>query len=241
VRAARFRTRLATTVDHGSARALPVTSIPVVNVLTYVVLGVVAIRLLSAARLALTSDGRSTVRLIFGRIRWRHLWPVPFVLTAVAVLATLFWMVPGLHWGWWAALGGEGNPVAGSTSQTAGTFLEWLIPVVFLLLVLPALPLFALAEERIFRRGSEHWSPGRRAWKIISFGLVHALIGIPIAVALALSAGGVYFMAVYLRRYRRVHDQRDAVLESTTAHTAYNTFILLTGLIVIVLDALRII
>lgn len=214
---------------------------PVEDVLTYLVLGIVAIRLVSAVRLALRSDGRSTVRMIFGRIRWRHCWPIPFVLTAVALLATLFWMVPGLEWGWWTALGGEGNPIAGSTTQTAGTFLEWLIPVVFLLMVLPALPLFALAEERMFRRGAEHWSWRRRLWKVVSFGLVHALIGIPIAVALALSAGGVYFMLVYLRRFRSGHDQRDAVIESTTAHTAYNAFILTTGLVVIVLDALHVI
>lgn len=219
----------------------PVASIVVEDVLTYVVLGVVALRLVSAARLALTSDGRSTVRMIFGRIRWRHLWPIPFVLAAVGALATALWTIPGLEWGWWTALGGEGNPVAGSTSQTAGTFLSWLIPVVFLLLVMPALPLFALAEERMFRRGAEAWSWRWRAWKVLTFGLVHAIIGIPIAVALALSAGGVYFMFVYLRRYRAQHDQREAVLESTTAHTAYNATILLTGLIFIVLDALHVV
>lgn len=209
--------------------------------LTYVVLGIVAIRLLTAARIAVTGDGRSTVRMVFSRIRWRHVWPIPFVLAAVAVLATLFWMVPGLEWGWWTAIGGEGNPVAGSASQTAGTFLEWLLPIAFLLLVLPALPLFALAEERIFRRGAEAWSWKRRVWKVVSFGLAHAVIGIPIAVALALSAGGIYFMAVYLRRYRNGRDQRDSMLESTVAHTAYNAVILLTGLLVVTLDALHIV
>lgn len=205
--------------------------------LTYVVLGAVLVRLLTAARVALSGDGRATVQEIVRRARWRHVWPVPIVLAAVASVATLLWSVPGLSWGWWTAIGGQGNPISGTTDQTSGTFWEWLIPVVFLLLVMPALPLFALAEERMFRRGAEHWPLRRRAWKVVWFGLVHLIIGIPIAVALALSTGGVYFMAVYLRRYRVAHDQRDAVMEATTAHATYNAFILTTGLVFVVLGA----
>ena len=205
--------------------------------LTYVVLGAVAIRLVTAARLSLTGDGRATVREIFRRVRWRHVWPVPVVLGGVAALATLLWSVPGLSWGWWTAIGGQGNPISGTTDQTAGTVWEWLVPIVFLLLVMPALPLFALAEERMFRRGAEHWSLRRRAWKVVWFGLVHLLIGIPIAVALSLSVGGVYFMTVYLRRFRASRDQRDAVMEATTAHATYNAFILTTGLVFVVLSA----
>lgn len=207
------------------------------SVLTYVVLGAVLIRLLTAVRVALSGDGRATVREIVRRVRWRHVWPVPLVLATVASVATLLWAVPGLSWGWWTAIGGQGNPISGTTDQTAGTLWEWLIPIVFLLLVMPALPLFALAEERMFRRGAEHWSLRRRAWKVVWFGLVHLIIGIPIAVALALSAGGVYFMTVYLRRYRVAHDQRDAVMEATTAHATYNAFILTTGLVFVVLGA----
>ena len=205
--------------------------------LTYVVLGAVAVRLVTAARLSLTGDGRATVREIFRRVRWRHVWPVPVVLCGVVALATLLWSVPGLSWGWWTAIGGQGNPISGTTDQTAGTVWEWIIPIVFLLLVMPALPQFALAEERMFRRGAEHWSLRRRAWKVVWFGLVHLLIGIPIAVALALSVGGIYFMTVYLRRFRTSRDQRDAVMEATTAHATYNAFILTTGLVFVVLGA----
>ena len=73
-------------------------------------------------------------------------------------------------------------------------------------MLLPAIPLFALAEERTFRRGCEQWSWPRRVRRTVEFGLAHALIGIPIGVALALSCGGAYFMAVYLRAYRVHHD-----------------------------------
>ena len=36
-----------------------------------------------------------------------------------------------------------------------GTTLEWLIPLVFIVLLIPALPLFALREEELFRLGAE--------------------------------------------------------------------------------------
>ena len=76
------------------------------------------------------------------------------MLIAVLVVATLLLQVPGLDWGWWTALGGAGNPVTGTTDQTAGTPLEWIVPLVFLTMLLPAIPLFALAEERTFRRAA---------------------------------------------------------------------------------------
>jgi hypothetical protein len=108
---------------------------------------------------------------------------------------------------------------------------------VFLVLVIPALPLFALAEERIFRRGAEGWSWKRRLYKIVSFGLVHAVIGIPIGVALALSFGGAYFMWCYLRDFRVGHDPDRAMLESAAAHTTYNAVILTLVLVIVILTA----
>ena len=66
----------------------------------------------------------------------------------------------------------------------------------------------------------------RRVVKTVQFGLVHALIGIPIGAALALSLGGAYFMVVYLREYRSTGSTRSATLESTTAHTVYNGVII---------------
>ena len=65
----------------------------------------------------------------------------------------------------------------------------------------------------MFRQGADHWSTGRRMRRAVEFGLVHALIGIPIGVALALSIGGVYFTWRYLK---------GGILESTRAHLAYN-------------------
>ena len=207
------------------------------NVLTVGVLGFVGVRLATGTRRSLTGEGRRLVQKIVNGIRWRHIWPIPLVLIGVLAVAAVLWQVPGLDWGWWTALGGEGNPVFGSNDSTSGTVWEWLIPAAFLLLLIPALPLFAYAEEQMFRRGAEAWSPRRRVQKVVQFGLVHALIGIPIGTALALSVGGAYFMAVYLRSFRRSQSTAQATLESARAHTAYNGLIVATVVIAVIVVA----
>jgi len=109
---------------------------------------------------------------------------------------------------------------------------------VFMALLLPALPLFAYAEERMFRSGAEGWSRGRRVVKVVQFGLVHALIGIPLGAALALSIGGAYFMRIYVRSYRRVPSRHEATIESTAAHTAYNGMVVVVVVVALALDAM---
>jgi hypothetical protein len=207
------------------------------NVLSLVVLAVVGVRLVQAVTLSRSSRGRSLSREVWTRIRWRHIWPVPFVLAGVLLVAVPLLMVPPLRWGWWSALGGDGNPIFGSSTATSGTVASWLIPLVFMVLVVLALPLFANAEERMFRSGAHRWTGRRRVLKVVQFGAIHALIGIPIGVALALSVGGAYFMAVYLRAYALTGSSHEATLESTRAHTAYNALIVLTVAVAVTIDA----
>ena len=207
------------------------------NVLSFVVLAVVGARLLQAVTLSRSSRGRTLSRLIWTRIRWRHIWPVPFVLSGVLLVAIPLLFVPVFRWGWWSAIGGDGNPIFGSSDATSGTVWEWLIPLVFVTLVFAALPLFANAEERMFRTGAQLWSRRQRALKVVQFGLIHAVIGIPIGVALALSVGGAYFMAVYLRSYALTGSSAEATLESTRAHTAYNAMLIIGVAIVVAIDA----
>lgn len=196
-------------------------------VLTVAVLGFVGFRLASGAGYALGRGRRHTREVVLG-LRWRHLWPVPVVLLGVVAASVVLLQIPFLDLGWWSLLGGEGNPVVGSTSQTSGTWLEWFVPALFLTMLVPAIPLFALREEEVFRRGSEGWSNVRRAGRSVLFGLAHAVVGIPLGVALALSVGGLYFTAVYLRGYRTSGgDQRAACLESGRAHAAYNLTIVM--------------
>lgn len=210
----------------------------VTDVLTVLVLLYIGSRLVRAFGRALSPEGRAAIREIVRGLRLRHFLPVPFVLAAVVGAAVVLVKIPGLDFGWWTAIGGQGNPVFGSTARTRGTPLETIIPVVFIVLLLPGLPLFAYREEEMFRLGAESWSRPRRVGMAIAFGLVHALIGIPIAVALALSIGGAYFQFMYLWAYRRSGgSRRAAVLESTRAHLAYNATIVVLVLIAIALGA----
>ena len=208
------------------------------DLVTIAVLGAVGWRLFGGLRRATSADGRNLLRVIVRGIRWRHFWPIPFVLAAIVIVVTLLVQLPGLNWGWWSAFGGQGNPVFGSNEATAGTAWEWIVPGVFMLMLLPALPLFAYAEERGFRTGAEDWSLGRRAYKVVTFGLIHAVIGIPIGAALGLSAGGAYFMWTYLRSYRVNGSATLSTFESTRAHAAYNFGIVIVVVIVVTATAL---
>lgn len=208
------------------------------NAVTFLVLGFVGFRLIEGLRTSRTGAGRTLVVRVARNVGWRHLWPVPILLSVVIAVATALIALPGLSWGWWSALGGEGNPVFASSESTIGTVWEWLVPLLFMGLLFPALPLFAFAEERAFRAGAEHWSSARRVFKTMQFGLIHALIGIPIGAALALAIGGGYFMWVYLRRFRTTGSAGEALVESATAHTVYNALIVIMLFSVYALDAI---
>ena len=204
---------------------------------TVAVLAFIGFRLVEASRYATTRHARRhTVEILRGLRPHHFLLAVPvlgLVITAFAVLL----QIPGLSFGWFTAIGGEGNPVFGSSKSTAGTPLEVVIPLVFMALLIPALPLLVEREEQIFRRGSEHRTTAGRIWRGILFGAVHAVIGIPIGAALALSIGGWYFTWAFLRGYR-AGGETGALLESTRSHLAYNAIIVTLVLVGIVGGAL---
>jgi hypothetical protein len=195
------------------------------DVLTVAVFAYVGTNLVRGARTALRASARQRSAELLRGLRLRHFLPAPIVLALVLGMFAALYQLPPLRWGWWTAIGGHGNIVFGSTDATRGSFLEWLVPVVFIALLVPALPLFVELEERRFRAGAESWSTTRRAWRGVQFGLLHLIVGIPVAAALALSLGGWWFTAVYLRAHR--HGGRRAALdESTRAHLAYDLSII---------------
>ena len=192
------------------------------DVATVAVLAFVGIRIAGGARDALSGSGRRRVVGIARGLRLRHFLLAPPVLALVLTAVVLLIQVPGLSWGWWTAIGGLGNPVTGTTNRTSGTALEWVIPLVFLVLLTPALPLFAEGEERVFRFGAEKRTRWGRVRRSVEFGMAHALIGIPIGAALGLSIGGMYFTATYMRMFNKTGSPYLAMVDSTRAHLAYN-------------------
>ncbi len=200
-------------------------SLSPLDAVTFAVLAFVGLRLVAVARRAVRPPLRREVLSLWRSIRLRHVLPVPFVVAAVATSAYVLLGVPGLDFGWWSAIGGQGNVVTGSTERAAGTALEVLLPLAFVVLLVPGLPLFAAAEERAFRLGAEGWSTSRRILQGVAFGAVHAIVGIPIGGALALSVGGWWFTAVYLWGFRR-GGRPVALREATLAHLSYNAAVL---------------
>lgn len=192
------------------------------DLLTSGVLVYMGVNLVVSVRRSLHPAARAHQLEILRGLRLRHFLPVPIVFGLVAAVGVTLIQVPGLSFGWWSAIGGSGNPVFGVTDATSGTLLATVIPIVFIVLLLATLPLLVEREERWFRLGSENRSIlGRVRWAL-AFGLVHALAGIPIGFALALSIGGIWFTIAYLRESRKTRSQRAALLESTRCHLAYD-------------------
>lgn len=188
------------------------------------VLAFVGFRLADAARQTFSARGH-VWQLVTG-LRLRHFLRAIPVLFAVLAVATPLLSIPGLDFGWWTKLGGEGNPAVGVApkSATPGP-LETIIPVVFMTLLVIGLPLLVEGEEWVFRRGAQYRTRAANARRSVLFGLVHALIGIPIGVAMALSVGGFYFTWAYLRAWRATASEDEALAESTRSHLAYNLVI----------------
>ena len=189
----------------------------VLDLITLVVIAYIGSRLVTAARRVLQPHMRAHAVAIVRGLRPRHFLMAPPVLALVLTAAVALLQIPPLRFGWWTAIGGQGNPVLGTTQRTQNSPLAWIVPLVFLALLVPALPIFAEREEQMFRAGAEHWTTGRRIRRGVEFGLVHAIVGIPIGAALALSIGGWYFTWRYLH---------GGVAESTRAHLAYNLEVL---------------
>lgn len=198
----------------------------VVDLLALAVLTVVGIRLVEAARSSVTARRKSMV--VVRGLLPRHFGAALPVLLMIVLLALILIQLPVLSFGWWQTIGGVGNPVVGITENDLG-ILNILIPAFFLGLLVVSLPLLVAREEWTFRRGAERRGPTRNLARAVVFGLAHAVIGIPIGAALALSIGGIYLTASYLRGWTETRSQAGALLESTRAHLAYN----LTALVLI--------
>jgi hypothetical protein len=196
------------------------------SVVALAVSAAVGVRLLMIVRTMVNSPSRDRLQQHWKQLRWRHILPVPLVAGAVGVTAAILWLIPPLRFGWWSLIGGQGSAVFGSSDTTSQSWWGRLIPLLFIVMIAFALPMLAESEERMFRLGAEQWTMARRALRCIQFGLIHLVVGIPIAVALALSVGGAYFMWRYLHTWNHTFNRVAALNESTRAHLGYNAVLI---------------
>jgi hypothetical protein len=205
--------------------------VTILDLLTVAVLALVGVRLFEAARSSV--EARSRMLEIVRGLRWRHF--VRAVPAVVLIVATAFVLIqlPVLSFGWWTMIGGEGNPVVGVTAKDYG-IVSVVIPLLFIGLLIVGLPLLVAREEWVFRRGAERRGTLANVGRSVLFGLAHAVVGIPIGAALALSIGGLYLTQSYLERWRETRSESEALLESTRAHLAYNLTIITLVLVSLV-------
>ncbi|HKH26484.1 MAG TPA: hypothetical protein VKB11_05025 [Acidimicrobiia bacterium] len=203
----------------------------VLDLLMVAVLAVVGVRLFEAARTSVGAH-RKTLGVVQG-LRSRHfLRAIPIVALIVSTAWALI-QLPVLSFGWWSMIGGEGNPVVGVTEKDYG-IVSVVVPLFFIGLLIVGMPLLVAREEWVFRRGAEARGTAVNLGRSLVFGLAHAVIGIPIGAALALSIGGLYLTWCYLEGWKETRSQTGALLESTRAHLAYNLTIITLVLVSLV-------
>jgi len=158
------------------------------------------------------------------------------VITAV-VLCTY---IPFLEYGWLNIFVKGGGNITIAPVQTASqssSLIMRILPPVFFVILLFAAPFLAKSEEKSFRYEHEDWRS--ITTQSIKFGLVHLIVGIPLAAGIALIFAGLFFGYKYKKSFDKnifsfnIDKRREeAMLVSTAYHTMYNTILILLLLVV---------
>jgi hypothetical protein len=138
------------------------------------------------------------------------------ILALLVALIGLYDHVTGpaakvLQFSWLSLLASPTDKTAGTNLiVTAGASVPY-FGIVFLVLLFLNLPGMARSEEEMFREGTKSWRDGIP--RSLAFGLVHCLVGVPVAAGLALVIPGLWFTREYFQ---------GGVDRSTRVHAFYN-------------------
>jgi hypothetical protein len=170
--------------------------------------------------------------LIWKGFRWKMiLETIGLLIATLTTAALLYEYLPFGQLGWYQLLFGENTNIiltpVKEGIKSSNILIKLTVPI-FVIALLLILPFLAELEELNFRMGYHN----RRSIIIqsIKFGLIHMIMGIPLAVAIALIGVGLFYARKYLdcyKKFSRDHDQKYseqcAVLFSTIYHTLYNS------------------
>lgn len=229
------------------------------EILRLLVVLAVVVLLGRAARPAWRNRGLALA--VWRRIRPRHVLGCLALLVVVLGTAVgLLGLMPVTGYGLGSLIGLSGNAVFAPLEEVTGRAggatggTEWALLAAtggFLGLLLVMFPWLAYVEERVFREGLETAGAGREAWVALRFGLLHLVMLIPVAAALAVGVAGFFYGRVYRAAYSRVAAERmltgasavavatgatrqardEAVLAATVWHTTFNSLIVVIVLV----------
>ncbi len=165
-------------------------------------------------------------RILLAAIRPRHFALALRVLAGVLFAAVVL-PAPGtgLRRGGRKCPGGTGKGIFGATSNPSAWISHLVLAGLSLIPLLLSLCLFALRQERAFRRGDQARGLGARLCRSRALGLAHRVMGIPIGAALGPGVGGFGVSQVSLRRWHKSGSRLQSVLESAGVRFAYNAIL----------------
>src|SRR3990167_3852803 len=170
---------------------------------------------------------------------------IGLIIITLVVFGFLYLFVPYLKYGWLNLFIKEGGTIAITPvieESKSPNFIIRIIPPVFFIIFLLAIPPLAKLEEEIYRKGFIKWKD--ISIQSVKFGLVHMIMGVPLAAAIALIISGLFYgykyRHVFISSNKQFSDkpffeakmmsEDKAIVVSTTYHALYNS-ILISGLL----------
>lgn len=155
---------------------------------------------------------------VYKSIRFRHIAYAIIGIVGVITIATVLWNTGNkiLQFGWLITpLMNSSDSVSDNIPEDGTMYTTAIIIVMImaisvisgLLFLLSSIPQFAYNEEKSFRKPYLDQSLWEKFKSCVVFGLMHLIMGIPVAAAIALMFGGVVFMFVADREFgKRLQD-----------------------------------
>jgi len=165
---------------------------------------------------------------------------IGLIIIILTVFMFLYFFVPYMKYGWLNLFIKEGGSIAIAPVTEASkspNFIIRIIPPVFFLIFLLAIPPLAKIEEEIFRKGFTKWKD--ISIQSVKFGFAHMIMGIPLAGAIALIISGLFYGYKYRNAfissnkqfndkpffYAKMISEDKAITISTTYHALYNSIL----------------